>query len=162
MPTKHFKKFSIVEGEIKVDVNMSRFRKQIQNAQYQLDGNVMNSMIPFMPMITGQFVDVTRAASAAIQGTGGVYAGVGPQARYLYEGKVMVDSQTRKGPAKIPTGPGEYVLRFRKGAKLSETSRPLRYSQKAHPKATSHWFEAAKKKDGKRWVKDVKRIAGGG
>lgn len=160
--TFHFKKFSVVDGDIKIHIDLSRFDKQFQQAQYVLDGQVMNSMVPFMPMITGQFIDVTRAASAAIQGSGGVYAGVGPQARYLYEGNVMVDSETMKGPRKIRTGPGEYVLRFRKGAKLVPTTRPLNYTKTAHPEATSHWFEPAKKRDLKSWVNSVKRIAGGG
>ena len=160
--TFHFKKFSVVDGDVKIRVNLSRFEKQFRDAQYALDGQVMNSMLPFMPMITGQFIDVTRAASAAIQGSGGVYGGVGPQARYLYEGKVMVDSKTMKGPSKILTGPGEYVLRFRKGSKLIATTRPLNYSKTAHPQATDHWFDSAKKKNGKKWVRMVKRIAGGG
>lgn len=160
---KHFKGFSIVDGDIRVTLNMSRFETQFRRAQYQLDGAVMNSMVPFMPMITGSFIDTTRAASAAIQGSGEVYAAYGPQGRYLYEGKVMVDSSTGKGPMKISTGPGgEYILRFQKGAKLSATNRPLQYTKQAHPKARSHWFDAAKKKDGKTWVKNVKEIAGGG
>lgn len=152
----------MVDGDVKIRLNLSRFEKQFRDAQFALDGQVMNSMLPFMPMITGQFIDVTRAASAAIQGSGGVYGGVGPQARYLYEGKVMVDSKTMKGPSKIPTGPGEYVLRFRKGSKLVATTRPLNYTKTAHPQATDHWFNPAKKKDGRKWIKMVKRIAGGG
>ena len=143
--TFHFKKFSVVDGDVKIRLNLSRFEKQFRDAQFALDGQVMNSMLPFMPMITGQFIDVTRAASAAIQGSGGVYGGVGPQARYLYEGKVMVDSKTMKGPSKIPTGPGEYVLRFRKGSKLVATTRPLNYTKTAHPQATDHWFNPDRK-----------------
>ena len=72
--TTHFKGFSVVDGEIKITLKLSRFDKQFQRAQYELDGNVMNSMVPFMPMVTGDFVDVTRSASAAIQGIGKVYA----------------------------------------------------------------------------------------
>lgn len=156
---KHFKKYSIVDGDIQLKLDMSRFSKQFQEAQYGLDGNVMNSMVPLMPRLNGTFIQTTRAASAAIQGSGMVYAALGPQGRYLYEGKVMVDSETGKGPRKIPTGPGEYVLRFRKGAKLKVTSRPLRYSSLD---ATDHWFDAAKKKDGKQWIKEAKKTAGGG
>lgn len=160
--TLHSPKISVSYGNVKIRVNLNRFDKQFQKAQYALDGQVMSSMVPFMPMITGQFIDVTRAASAAIQGSGGVYAGVGPQARYLYEGKVMVDEKTGKGPRKIFTGPGEYVLRFRKGAKLVPTTRPLTYTRTAHPQATDHWFDSAKKKDLKKWINMVKHIAGGG
>lgn len=156
---QHFDKFSIVEGGIKVKLDMSRFDKQLRRAQYELDGNVMNSMVPFMPHLNGTFIQVTRAESASVQGTGEVYAAFGPHGRYLYEGKVMVDSETGKGPRRIPIGPGEYILRFRKGAKLIKTNRPLQYSKKT---AKDHWFDAAKKKDGKQWIKDVKKTAGGG
>lgn len=149
MPIKHFKKFSIIVGEVNIKVNLSRFEEQYKKAQWQLDGDVMNSMIPFMPMITGQFIDVTRAASAAIQGSGGVYAGFGPQARFLYEGKVMVGEDTGSPYA-------------RKGEKKVVTDRPLRYTQTAHPDATDHWFIPAKKKDLEKWIKRVKKTAGGG
>lgn len=38
----------------------------------------------------------------------------------------------------------------------------LVYTKQAHPKAQAHWFDAAKKKDGKKWVRGVKETAGGG
>lgn len=155
---KHFKKWSLVEGDIKVTLNMSRFEKQFQQAQYQLDGAVMNSMVPFMPMVTGSFVDTTRAASAAVQGSGEVYAAYGPQGRFLYEGKTMVDEVTgstwaRRGAKK--------VLVSQYGGKTNAKEN-LTYTRQAHPKAQSHWFDAAKEKDGKKWVKNVKETAGGG
>ena len=90
----HFKGFSVVDGDIKIKLNLTRFDKQFQRAQYQLDGNVMNSMVPFMPMVTGDFVDVTRAASAAVQGSGKVYAAYGPAGLFLYRGKTMVSAVT--------------------------------------------------------------------
>lgn len=154
---KHFKGFSIVDGDIRVTLNMSRFERQFREAQYQIDGNVMNSMIPFMPMITGNFIDVTRAASASIQGSGGVYAAYGPQGRFLYEEKVMVDELTgsawaRRGAKKV------LVSEFggKTNAKLN-----LSYTKQTHPKAQSHWFDAAKKADSKRWIRNAKRTAGG-
>lgn len=157
---KHFKGFSIVDGDIRVTLNMSRFEKQFQRAQYGLDSAVMESMVPFMPRQNGTFIWETRQKSQSVAGSGTVYAAFGPQGRYLYMGKVMVDRDTGKGPAKIPTGPGgEYVLRFREGARLSATNRPLKYS---YPKARSHWFDVAKQKDGKKWVRGVKKTAGGG
>lgn len=118
----------------------------------------MNSMIPFMPKITGSFINVTKAASAAEQGTGHVYAAYGPQGRYLYEGKVMVDELTgsswaRKGARKV------LVSQYAGKTKAKED---ITYNTQAHPKAQSHWFDAAKKKDGKTWVRNVKKTAGGG
>lgn len=160
--TQHFKGFSIVQGDIKVNVSMARFEKQFERAQFALDSAVMTSMVPFMPMDTGTFVQTTRGMSASMAGTGQVIAAAPPMGRYLYEGKVMVDSQTGKGPRKIQMGPGgEYIFRFRKGAKLVATGRPLTYSTHAHPDATDHWFDAAKKRDLKKWVQTVKKIAGG-
>lgn len=142
----HFPKWSLVEGDIKIDVNLDRFEKQFQDAQYYLDGQVMNDMVPYMPQRDGTFVNLTRMRSATLQGTGKVVAGAPPQGRFLYEGKVMVDPVTGSPWA-------------RKGAKKVVTERPLKYS---NPKATPHWFDTAKDAHGKAWVKGVKRIAGGG
>lgn len=155
---KHFKGFSIVDGDIRVKLNLDRFEKQYQKAQYQLDGAVMNSMEPFMPKVTGVFVNVTKAASAAVQGSGKVYAAFGPEGRFLYEGKTMVDEVTgsawaRKGAKKV------LVSEF--GGK-TKAKPDLTYTQQAHPEAQSHWFDAAKKKDGKTWIRGVKETAGGG
>lgn len=144
--TFHFPGFSLVEGDITVDVSLNRFEKQFQDAQYYLDGEVMNDMVPYMPHRDGIFVNLTRMRSAALQGTGKVIAGAPPQGRFLYEGKVMVDPVTGSPWA-------------RKGAKKVVTERSLTYS---NPKATPKWFDTAKEKHGKAWIKGVKRIAGGG
>lgn len=154
----HFKGFSVVDGDIKIKLNLTRFDKQFQRAQYQLDGNVMNSMVPFMPMVTGDFVDVTRAASAAVQGSGKVYAAYGPAGRFLYQGKTMVSTVTgstwaTKGTKKV------LVSQYSGKTKAKED---LQYTKTAHPKAQAKWFDAAKKADGKEWIKQAKKTAGGG
>ena len=151
----HFPKWSLVEGDIKVDVNLNRFEKQFQDAQWFLDTQIMQSMKPYMPFNEGNFYNTTKIQSDALAGSGKVVAAAGPFGRYLYMGKVMVDSETGKGPMNIP-GVG---LRFREGARLVATDRPLTYS---NPKATPHWFDTAKDVHGKAWVKEVKKIAGGG
>lgn len=144
--TFHFPGFSIVSGDIKADVSLNRFEEQFQEAQFWLDGQVMNDMVPYMPHRDGTFINLTRMRSAALQGTGKVVAGAPPQGRFLYEGKVMIDPVTGSPWA-------------RKGAKKVVTERPLTYS---NPKATPHWFDTAKENHGKSWIKGVKRIAGGG
>lgn len=154
----HFPKWSLVEGDIKVNVSLNRFEKQFQDAQFALDNAVMSSMVPFMPMRDGNFIKLTREQSAVLAGSGKVVAGAPPMGRYLYEGKVMVDRETGRGPFFIP-GVG---YRYRKGAKLISTDRSLNYDKSKNPDVTDHWFDAAKKKDGREWVKEVKRIAGGG
>lgn len=156
--TTHFKGFSIIAGDLKVKLSLSRFDEQYKKAQYQLDGDVMNSMVPFMPMISGSFINTTRAASAAVQGSGQVCAAYGPQGRYLYEGKVMVDEVTgspfaRKGAKKV------LVSQY---AGKTAAKENLEYTHQAHPKAQDHWFDAAKAADSKTWVRRVKATAGGG
>lgn len=131
---------------IELDVDLSRFEKQYGKAQYALDSMVMTSMQPYMPMRTGTFINVTKAMSAAIAGSGTVIAAAPPMGRFLYEGKVMVDPATNSPWA-------------RPGAKKVVTDKDLTYS---NPKATPHWFDTAKKNHGASWVKAVKNIAGGG
>lgn len=143
---KHFGKFSVVDGDIKIDIDLSRFKKQFQNAQWWLDNQVMTDMVPYMPMQTGTLINITRAMSAAIAGTGQVIAAAPPYGRFLYMGKVMVDEQTGSPWA-------------RKGAKKVVTDRDLTYS---NPRATPRWFDTAKKNHGKAWVDGVKKRAGGG
>lgn len=149
--TFHFPGFSIVDSGIKIDVSLNRFEKQFQDAQYALDTAVMTSMIPFMPKRDNILIDNTKRMSESIAGTGKVVAAAPPQGRFLYEGKVMVDPDTGSPWA-------------RKGAKkvLSDPLRYLTYDKSKNPKATDHWFDAAKEKDKKTWVKEVKKIAGGG
>ena len=104
---KHFKGFSIVDGDIQVTLNMSRFERQFQRAQYQLDGAVMNSMVPFMPHQNGTFIQNTRAASAAIQGSGEVYAAYGIQGGLIKKeapldsSNVMIVCPSCEKPTKI-------------------------------------------------------------
>ena len=155
---KHFKGFSIVDGDIRVTLNMSRFEKQFQQAQFGLDGDVMNSMEPFMPKVKGTFIHVTREMSEALQGTGMVVAGAPPQGRYLYEGKVMVDEETGSPFAKYKN---RKVLVSQYGGK-TKAKEDITYTKTANPKAQSHWFDAAKKRDRKKWLRGVKETAGGG
>lgn len=143
--TFHFPVFSIKRGNIKVDVKLDRFEKNFQDAQYWLDGEIMTDMVPFMPHRDGTFINLTKMQSAAIQGSGKVIAAAPPTGRFLYEGKVMVDPQTGSPWA-------------RKGAKKVVTGKQLDYS---NPRATPHWFDTAKEKYGKSWIKGVKEIAGG-
>ena len=165
MGTKHFKGFSVVEGDVKVKVNLDRFERQYQDAQFTLDTMVMRSMEPFMPKQTGNFINLTRSMSDALAGTGMVVAGAPPMGRSLYEGVKMVDPVYHNAGF---LGRND-VWYSRKGVKKVEaTTVPgvknpyWEFSTNANPKATDHWFDAAKKADGEDWIKSVKKIAGGG
>ncbi len=134
---------------VELDVDLSRFEKQYGKAQYALDSAVMTSMVPYMPMRTGTFVNVTKAMSAAIAGSGTVVAAAPPMGRFLYEGKVMVGERSRSPWAN-------------KAEKKVVTEQDLDFFKGSHPKVTAHWFDTAKQNHGKSWAELVKRKAGGG
>ncbi len=137
------------DATIELDVDLSRFERQYGKAQYALDNAVMASMQPYMPHRTGTFINVTKAMSAAIAGSGTVIAAAPPFGRFLYEGKVMVDEQTGSPWA-------------RKGARKIVTDKDLDYYKGENPKVTDHWFDTAKNNHLDSWVNVVKKIAGGG
>nr|DAQ14417.1 MAG TPA: Minor capsid protein [Bacteriophage sp.] len=146
--TFHFPSFSIVKGDIKVNVSLNRFEKQFQEAQYWLDGQVFTDMEKYMPFRDGNMRNVSAIMSRSMQGSGQVIAGAPPYGRFLYEEKVMVDPVTGSPWA-------------RAGAKKVVTDRDLVFDKTAHPRATDHWFDAAKEQYVKSWAKGVKKRAGG-
>lgn len=163
--TKHFKTFSIVNGDIKVQLNLSRFEQQYREAQWYLDNQVMQDMKPYMPFSEGDFYNITAAKSEAIAGSGMVIAGTEPMGRSLYEGIKMVDPvyhvagfqgkdgnwYSRKGIEKV------------EATKVPGVKNPYwNFSKNTNPKATDHWFDAAKEANKADWIKQVKKIAGGG
>lgn len=76
-----------------------------------------------------------------------------PYARYLYQGKVMVNADTGKGPMKIVGENGVEVIRSRYGGKKVETNRDLNIQRTVHPYAQSHWFEASKANNLEKWLR---------
>ena len=128
--------------DVEINANFANITAKINRAQYLLDSQIMDDMVPFMPMRDGVFIATTRAMSQAIAGSGEVVAAAPPFGRFLYSGKVMVDPLTGSPWA-------------RKGAKKVETDRPLKYSKTAHPQAQAEWFKATKRKNMKSWTKLV-------
>ena len=155
---KYQYKKKIGDNTIELNIDLSRFNKQYAQAQYILDSQIMTDMMPFIPMQTGTFINITRGMSAAIAGSGKVYAAAPPYGRFLYEGKTMVDEATgspwaRKGARKV------LVSQYSGKTAAKEN---LTYSKAAHPSVTDHWFDAAKKAYGKKWVLKARQTAGGG
>lgn len=146
--TFHFPSFSMVAGDITVNISLNRFEKQFQEAQNWLDGQVFTDMEKYMPFRDGNMRNVSAIMSKSMQGSGQVIAGAPPYGRFLYEGKVMVDPVTGSPWA-------------RAGAKKVVTDRDLVFDKTAHPRATDHWFDAAKEQYVKSWAKGVKKRAGG-
>ena len=141
--------------DIELEIDLGRFQGQYSRAQFRLDSMVMTSMVPFMPMQSGVFINVTKGMSAAIAGSGKVVAAAPPMGRFLYYGKGMVDIETgstyaRKGTKKV------LVSQF---GGTTNAKEDLSYGR---PGAEKEWFEAAKKRDKAAWLRAVKKEAGGG
>lgn len=130
---------------VQIHVNTSDLMERANDAQFWLDSQIMTDMVPLMPHQTWTFINVTRARSAALAGSGKVVAAAPPIGRFLYECKVMVDPETGSPWA-------------RAGAKKIVTDRPLKYS---NPSAVPHWFEAAKETHMSEWIDGVKKKIGG-
>lgn len=149
----HFKRIKVNTDSMSVDIHFKHIEKNFNDAQYALDSAIMTSMQPFMPMDKGNLINLTKAQSAALAGTGKVVAAAGEYGRFLYEGETMVDEKTgspwaRKGAKK------KKVSEFQGKTKASPN---LTYSQS---QAQSHWFDAAKAKDCDNWVDLVKKEIG--
>ena len=86
-----------------------------------------------VPALTGDLDRRTR-----VDGSKVIYPG--PQSRYLYYGKLMVDPET--GSSYAPKG-GTKVL----------TDKDLVFSKAVHGQAQSHWFEASKAENLEKWVR---------
>lgn len=164
MAKKMIKKtrYKMKSGSTTLELDLSRFERQYEKAQFDLDNLVMTSMVPYMPMVDGVFIDVTRAMSESLAGTGTVVAAAPPFGRFLYEGVKMVDEETGRGPFNIAKKDETPEFRYRKGAKLKATKDPLNYDKNRHPDVTDHWFDKAKKDHLDEWLKTTKKIAGGG
>ena len=150
----HFPDISIVSANVRVEINLSQYGDRFTDAQCWLGDRVLEDCRSVMPHLTGSLQQRSIVESGGRQ-----VIFPGPSARYLYGGKVMVDSVTGSGPRKIPLSGGGYILRFQKGATLVATARALNYS---NPQATDHWFDEAKARHSAYWVEGCKKIIMGG
>ena len=153
----YFGKIKVHNRKIRFDLDMSRFERQFQKAQFDLDTVVMTDMVPYMPKVTGTFINTTRAMSAAIAGTGYVYAAAPPMGRFLYEGKTMVSPSTGSTYAK--KGEKKVLVSQYKGKTNAQENLVLR---RTGDRIDPHWFDIAKQRHGESWVVLAKKRAGGG
>lgn len=147
---EHFPKYSVVYGGfVAVKLDLSWMNKNVPDAQAWLGEQVLASSKRYMPFREGFLQDESHTEDG-----GKKVVFPGPYGRFQYMGVVMVDSVTGKGPRKIPTGPGgEFVFRFKEGAKLKPTDRKLNYSR---AEARDHWFEEAKVADKDAWIRGTR------
>lgn len=92
---------------------------------------------PFVPALTGSLDARTKVSKGTI-----TYPG--PYARFLYEGKVMVDPDTGSPYA-------------RAGATKIVTSKDLVFNRSMHSQAQAHWFDASKAQNVGKWIDVAKK-----
>lgn len=132
---------------VRTDINTTLAEQLADVADYAervVAQQVLKDTSPFVPMLTGSLNQRSR-----VYGNEVIYPG--PYARYLYYGKVMVNAQTGKGPKNFVDKNGTPILRFPKGSKLKATDKDLVFTKAYHPNAQSHWFEASKAQNLKKW-----------
>lgn len=136
--------------KIKIDDNFSKplaakLKQAGPRAAHALAVQIAKDTEPFVPAMTKSLTNRTQVVDSMI-----IYPG--PYARYLYYGKVMVDAATGQGPMRIVSKDGSEVIRFRKGATLKLTNKPLKISRTVHPQAQDHWLEGSKAQNLEKWI----------
>ena len=111
--------------------------------------NALRRVVKYMPYRTGATIKLTQAQSPV---SGDAINTFVPFARYLHEGKVMVNAATGKGPAYIPN----VGYRFPKGAQLEATDRPLTYTTTKNSEAGPFWGRRLMAAEGDAMLNDLK------
>lgn len=102
-------------------------------AEHILAVQIRTDTSPYVPALTNSLDNRTQVEGAAI-----IYPG--PYARYLYYGKLMVDPETGSSYA-------------RKGTTKILADKNLVFNNSVHGQAQSHWFEASKAENLKKWMR---------
>lgn len=139
---------SYLKLTVEEDISKSLKKKLEQagpRAAHTVAIQIQKDTEPFVPAMTKSLANRTQVVENKI-----IYPG--PYARYLYYGKVMVDAATGKGPMRIVGKDGSEVIRFRKGATLKETDKPLKISKAVHHQAQDHWLDGSKAQNLGKWI----------
>lgn len=106
-----------------------RMHETATKGETWLANEIMKDTRPYVPALTLSLSNRTH-----VEGNKAIYPG--PYARYLYFGKVM------EGPKYGPK---------------HATDKDLVYTKTVNPQAQSHWFEASKAQNMKKWERGVKK-----
>lgn len=111
--------------------------------------NVKRRIIKYMPYRTGATIKLTQIQSPVSGDSINTFV---PYARYLHEGKVMVNAATGKGPAHIPN----VGYRYPRGAQLKATGRPITYTTTKNQDAGPYWGRKLMAEEGDAMLADLK------
>lgn len=138
-----FREFKLKASHVSINLfdgdTAVEFERKLGKAQYLLDEIIKHDTEPYIPFRTGT---LANTANLTESGSGKVIY-YGPQARYLYEGKLMVSPTTGSSYAAL-------------GEKKVLTKKHLQYDKTAHPLAGAMWFDRAYKDNHEGWVKAAK------
>ena len=110
-----------------------KIRKSSDKAEHIVATQVQKDTSPYVPALTGDLDRRTR-----VDGPNVIYPG--PQSRYLYNGKLMVD----------PTTGSSYA---QKGTTKVLTDKNLVFNKAMHSQAQAYWFEASKAENMDKWLR---------
>ena len=119
-----------IHFDVKVEINDAKLKARVDRANEILANEAMKDTDKFVPKLTGTLSGGTRVSDGQI-----VYPG--PYARYLYHGKLMVDSKTGSSYA-------------RKGSTKTLTGKSINVA-KSNPMAQPEWFEVSKGLNLEKW-----------
>jgi len=135
----------LISYTIDVNPDLSNITNACSEAERIVAIQIMKDTRPYVPALTMSLNQRTRTLGKSI-----IYPG--PYARYLWFGKRMVDSKTGRGPFYIE----EVGWRYKKGAKLVPTEKPLNYTTSVHAKAGSHWVDRSFTDNKDKWLRVAK------
>lgn len=141
----------MINFDVIADIDSAFIFNDATEAEKILAVQVEKDTRKYVPALTGSLMQRTR-----VEGNLVIYPA--PYSRMLYYGKKMVDSQTGKGARMIPTGSGEVIFRYRKGATLVPSAQDLVFNRSVNPMAQARWCEVSKSANLQKW-KEVARKA---
>lgn len=148
MPDIHVKS---ADGRINIQISSDRIMRNVLKAQEYLDQQVLNDCEQYIPY---QNDGLRESGNTNTVVGSGVVQWKTPYAHYQYEGIKYVDPVSHASRSYIPN----VGYRSRQYVRKVPSGEPLQY----HTEGTGdHWFETAKAANGKEWIQNVKKIAGG-
>ena len=113
------------------------------------DETVFTGSVPYMPMVTGTLINLSRAST--VMGSGElIYPG--PHSHYLWEGVLYVDPVYGKGAFYDPV----YGFWSRPGITKVPSEKELEFNKESNPDAGPRWVERAANDNMPTWIESLK------
>ena len=132
------------------------------DAQYRWSEIVFNDSIPYMPAVTGTFINQCYLLSEPLFDQGELLYAAGDAnhgyAHYLWEGILYVDPDYGKGAFYNP----DFGFWSRPGVSKVPTSKPLEYNDGVNDDAGPRWVERAAADLYPRWVSEMQGLIDAG